>query len=185
MGVSFLTAIGQKNKKLQKIDLKRNIWVYLSLWLVRKWNFMAIALVKSQFGPTSTQNLQFSMFWPILAMPGRLWPWRMRSGQPPCSWGIASAYGGASAMPLGCSKWPSWPEMTLSDFFFSSLWPSPFSCPPCLCFSFCLALRLPTVCFAKTLILKKMNKFLFHAYIVFAYVFQKLVFSLILFIHSL
>ena len=71
----FWSVFAIKKTNFFKIDLKRYIWVYLSIRLVRKWNFMAIALVKSQFGPTSTQNLQFltffHLFLGILALPGQ------------------------------------------------------------------------------------------------------------------
>ena len=49
--------------------------------------------------------------------------------------------------------------------FFSSLWPSPFSCPPCLCFSktffFGRAASRRGFFFGQNSILKKLNKFLF------------------------
>ena len=59
---------------------------------------MAIALVESQFGPTSTQNPRNLMFLTIF---GYFGPSRVRPWQGGCPWGIASAYGGAISHALG------------------------------------------------------------------------------------
>ena len=114
------------------------------------------------------------MFFTIFSILGAPLAWRIGSG-------IAFPYSHSIPHVLAlqdlAKAYRERPSMTI---FFPSLWWSPFLCPPCLCFSktcfFCPPASRRGLFFAKTLILKKLNKFLFHFYIVFAYVFQKLVF---------
>ena len=136
---------------------------------------MAIALVESQFGPTSTQNLQFFMFLTYFWL---FWPF---PGSPIAIPYSLSLFPFHSPCPCPIGSCQGLQRETIHDHFFSVPLVEPFFMSPLLMFFknyFFLPCGVPQgpFFFGQNSILKKLNKFLFHFYMVFAYVFQKLFF---------